>query len=380
MEDYTTDEQKNRSLNSNLFRLVYAYRNYGHLAADLDPLGLEKRNAIPELDPSRYGIPESGVSFDLSGIIHIGKKQDSTIPIDKAPIELILSHLKKVYCGKIAYEFRHIPNILERRWFANMVESFDKRGLTRNEKKYIFQLLTKSEVFDHFMGKRFPQVKRYGLEGAESMMVALDALFKSSSNAGIIENVVCMPHRGRLNLLTDLFQFDTTAMFHKILGNSEFPSEMDASGDVLSHLANSLNVDTGSGRPLHISMLHNPSHLEAVNPVALGKARAKQTWLLDNETEGPNCALGDRVMCIQLHGDAAFSGQGVVMETLGLSNLPHFSSGGSIHVVVNNQIGYTTQAMNSRSSIYASDVAKMINAPIIHVNGDFPEVLITFLF
>lgn len=184
------------------------------------------------------------------------------------------------------------------------------------------------------MTKRFPQVKRYGLEGAESMMIALDTLFAGSCRANVEELVVCMPHRGRLNLLTDLFQFNTTAIFHKVKGGSEFQAELNVSGDVLSHLHKSLKLSYDSGT-VKVTMLPNPSHLEAVNPVAMGKARAKQTALMDiGDTSA--CSLGDKVMTVQLHGDSAFVGQGVVMETLGLSNLPHFTSGGSVHVVVNN--------------------------------------------
>ncbi|KAI3651269.1 hypothetical protein MP228_004750 [Amoeboaphelidium protococcarum] len=375
MPDYSMEEQLNRNNNANLFRLVYAYRSYGHLAADLDPLGIQKQSRVPELDPARYGLDKPGVTYNLSGIVHIGKKDDPSLPKERASIEQIVKHLDKTYCGKIAYEFRHIPNIAERRWFANMIESFDKRRFTSNEKRRILELLIKSEVFDQFMTKKFPQVKRYGLEGAESMMIALDNLFKSSSQNSVKEVVVCMPHRGRLNLLTDLFQYDPTAIFHKIKGHSEFPEELKVSGDVLSHLFKSVQLQYGQSdkRKLKVTMLPNPSHLEAVNPVAMGKARAKQMYMLDTNSEGLECTLGDRVMCIQLHGDSAFTGQGVVMETLGLSNLPHFSIGGSIHVVVNNQIGYTTPAINSRSSIYASDVGKMINAPVIHVNGDHAE-------
>ncbi|KAF9403025.1 hypothetical protein BGZ94_004739, partial [Podila epigama] len=254
------------------------------------------------------------------------------------------------------------------------VESYQKPPITPEDKQRIFELLTKSEVFDHFMGKKFAQVKRYGLEGAESMMVALDALFQTASKAGITEAVLGMPHRGRLNLLTDLMQYNPTALFSKVKGNPEFPPELPASGDVLSHIANSPKLDYGEAEPLHVSMLHNPSHLEAVNPVAMGKARAKQMDLIANSS--PDCQLGDKVMCVQLHGDAAFTGQGVVMESLGLSNLPHFTSGGSIHIVVNNQIGYTTPAQNARSSVYSSDIGKMINAPVIHVNGDHPEEVV----
>lgn len=186
-----------------------------------------------------------------------------------------------------------------------------------------------------------------------------------------------MPHRGRLNLLTDVLRFSPGALFHKIMGNSEVPEGVNAAGDVLSHLSNSVDLTYAGDKSVHVSLLHNPSHLEAVNPVAMGKARAKQMDLqatLERAASGApsSCAIGDRVMCVQIHGDAAFTGQGVVMESLAISDIPHFSSGGSVHVIVNNQIGFTTPAMNSRSSIYTSDVGKMINAPVIHVNGDNP--------
>ncbi|KAJ3048605.1 putative 2-oxoglutarate dehydrogenase E1 component DHKTD1, mitochondrial [Rhizoclosmatium hyalinum] len=229
------------------------------------------------------------------------------------------------------------------------------------------------------MAKRFPQVKRYGLEGAESMMVVMDELFKLSGEANVKDVVIGMPHRGRLNLLTDLLQFSPKALFNKIKGNSEFPEDIPGAGDVLSHIAQSVDLKYPSARdPVHVSLLHNPSHLEAINPVSAGKARAKQFDLLKSITPGgnstPECDVGDRVLCVQLHGDSAFAGQGVVMETLALSNLPHYTCGGSIHLIVNNQIGYTTQAQNARSTIYSSDVGKIIDAPVIHVNADFPEV------
>lgn len=221
------------------------------------------------------------------------------------------------------------------------------------------------------MTKKFPQVKRYGLEGAESMMIALDTLFKSASKSGINDIVLAMPHRGRLNLLTGLLNFSPTALFHKVKGNTEFPSNIIAVGDVLSHLSISTKLSYDD-KAINVSLLHNPSHLETSNPVAMGKARAKQLDLF-NTNQLKDCHLGDKVMCVQLHGDAAFSGQGIVTETLGLSNLPHYTCGGSIHLIVNNQIGYTTPAQNARSSKYASDVGKSIGCPIIHVNGDFPE-------
>ena len=261
---------------------------------------------------------------------------------------------------------------MERKWFASIAESVEKPTYSADEKKYFFSLLTKSEVFDHFMAKKFPQVKRYGLEGSESMMIVLYMLFRSCAVANVKDAIICMPHRGRLNLLTDILQFPPEALFHKVKGNNEMEASLPTTGDVISHLAISTDLNMGTENKLHVSMLHNPSHLEAANPVALGKARARQMYLYESNTE-QNCFLGDRVVCIQLHGDAAFTGQGVVTETLGLSNLPHFTAGGSIHVIVNNQIGYTTPSMNARSTVYTSDVGKMINAPVLHVNADYPE-------
>ncbi|KAL1921370.1 uncharacterized protein VTP21DRAFT_11086 [Calcarisporiella thermophila] len=376
LPDYTPEELANRSENSNLVRLVSAYRSYGHRGAYLDPLDLMQREEATDLDPARYGLTDMNKSYNLAGILHVNESRENKESRNDATLSTIVEHLKKTYCGKIAYEFMHIPNASERRWFARRVESFEKRQLSHEDKKRIFEILTKSEVFDHFMAKKFTQVKRYGLEGAESMMVALDQLFALSSSSGIREVVLCMPHRGRLNLLTGLLQYPPTALFHKVKGNSEFSEELiaaGATGDVLSHIANSPKLNYGS-KSVKVTLLPNPSHLEAVNPVAMGKARAKQMDMMKFETE---CELGDKVMCVQLHGDASFTGQGVVMESLGISNLPHFSSGGSLHIVVNNQLGYTTPAQNARSTVYCSDVGKMINAPVIHVNGDFPEDVIS---
>ncbi|KAI9095871.1 thiamine diphosphate-binding protein [Phlyctochytrium arcticum] len=369
--DFTDAERANRNANANLVRLVHMYQVHGHRAAELDPLNLTLNENVFQLSPERYGLSSSGdETYQLAGILHMTdsnghSKTEATMPE-------ILQHLKAAYCHRIGFEFTHIPNLSERKWFANLVESSRSKTLASEEKKHIAGLLTRSEVFDHFMAKRFPQVKRYGLEGAESMNVVLDFLFKEANFAGIRDVVLCMPHRGRLNLLTDLLKYNPTALFHKVKGNSEFPDEIPGSGDVLSHIAVSVDLEYGAKQPVHVSMLHNPSHLEAANPVAVGKARAKQMNLYESGSE-QDCFIGDRVMCIQMHGDAAFCGQGVVTETLGLANLPHYTAGGSVHVIVNNQIGYTTPAMNARSSIYSSDVAKMISCPVIHVNADFPE-------
>ncbi|KAI9173184.1 hypothetical protein H9P43_007315 [Blastocladiella emersonii ATCC 22665] len=376
LPDYTPEELANRQANANLLRLVQAYRVHGHRAATLDPLGLnDPAQNISELDPARYGL-DAAASYNLTGILHVGQTSDATLSRERASLATIVKHLRNTYANKIAYEFSHIADASERRWFAHMVESYEKKPLSADQKRRMHALLAKSEVFDLFMTKKFPQVKRYGLEGAEAMMVAVDTLFSTANAAGIVDLVLCMPHRGRLNLLTDLLQYNPTGVFAKIKGVPEYPAhEADVcTGDVLSHIAQSVDLEYAAGqRKLHVSLLHNPSHLEAINPVAMGKTRARQMESAATGAEGSDCYLGDRVMCVQMHGDAAFAGQGVVMETLGLSNLPHYTCGGSVHVIVNNQVGYTTPATNARSSTYASDVGKMINAPVIHVNGDHPE-------
>ncbi|KAI8991755.1 oxoglutarate dehydrogenase, E1 component [Mycotypha africana] len=377
LPDYTPEELENRRKYATLLRMVQAYRTHGHEGAQLDPLNIMKRKEVLALKPERYvkgGLENNKeVKYNLSGILHVNDavQEKHVIGQDEASFETILNHLQSVYCGKIAYEFMHLPSASERRWWYHAVESWEKPPLSVEQKKNIHKILSKSEVFDQFLGKKFPNVKRYGLEGAESMMVALDRLFELSARQNVRDIVVGMPHRGRLNLLCDLLQYPHAALFHKMKGHPEVPGGTFASGDVISHLANNPDLTYANGKKVHVSLLPNPSHLEAINPVAMGKARAKQTDLLASSDS--SCNLGDRVMCVQIHGDAAFTGQGVVMETLSLSNLPHYSSGGSIHIVVNNQLGYTTPAQNARSSAYCSDIGKMINIPVVHVNGDYPE-------
>ena len=369
------EELRNRAENANLVLLVEAFQRDGHLLADLDPLQLTERpDEILSLLPERYGLTDFNKEYNLTGIVDMVDPEDNSI-VTRATLETIVKHLHDTYCGKIAFEFSHCPDPIVRQWFAQKASTW--QSLTsvpayEEHQRRILQVLVRSEVFDQFMQKRFTQVKRYGLEGAESMMVALDRIFAQSTQQRIRDIVLCMPHRGRLNLLTDLMQYPAAQLFYKIKGNSEIPQGVPGTGDVLSHIASSSMIKYGDGE-IHVSMLHNPSHLEAVNPVAMGKARAKQTDYIHSGQHAEDCKLGDQVMCIQLHGDAAFTGQGVVMESLGLSNLSHFSSGGSIHVIVNNQLGYTTPASNAHSSIYTSDVGKMINAPVLHVNGDYPE-------
>ncbi|KAI0039089.1 dehydrogenase E1 and transketolase domain-containing protein 1 [Auriscalpium vulgare] len=368
LPDYSPAQLENRAANAPLLRYVDALRTDGHRAARIDPLDLLQREHVPDLDPARYGLSDNAHAYDISGILWAGESEAEA----HWTLAEITAHLRGVYVGRIAYEYMHAPERTERVWFSKMLEArqgeVDKEERKRRAMR-IYELLVKSETLDQFLQAKFPNLKRYGLEGGESMITALDALFAVSAQAGVQHISLGMPHRGRLNLLTTLLAFPPAALFHKIKGNSELPPpfSLSASGDVLSHLTASPTL--AYEHALKVSLLPNPSHLEAVNPVALGKTRAKQYSLL--KTSPADCRLGDRAMCVQMHGDASFAGQGVVMEGLGLSNLPHFTSGGSVHIVVN--IGYTTPASSARSSLYCSDIGKMINAPVLHVNGDYPE-------
>ncbi|KAJ6475095.1 thiamine diphosphate-binding protein [Mycena vitilis] len=376
--DYTQAQLRNRAENAALLRYVDSVRTHGHRAARIDPLDLIHREEVAALDPRRYGLVDEDKKYNVNGIVWTG-------PVDASEREdiddwwtlgQVTAHLRNIYTGPIAYEYMHSPSKTERLWFSHTLESKQpaSNGIAPSVtlKKRIHGLLARSEVFDNFLQLKFPNLKRYGLEGGESMLPALDSLFSAAAKAGVSTIVLGMPHRGRLNLLTDLLKYSPTALFHKIKGGAEIPEDLGAEGDVLSHLVASPTLEyDGAPNAIQVSLLPNPSHLEAVNPVALGKTRAKQYSLL--KTLAEDCNLGDRVMCVQLHGDASFAGQGVVMESLGLSNLPHFTSGGSVHIVVDNNIGYTTPATGARSSLYCSDVGKMINAPVLHVNGDHPE-------
>ncbi|KAI6039566.1 thiamine diphosphate-binding protein [Pisolithus marmoratus] len=375
MPDYSPTELSNRAVNAPLQRYADALRTHGHRAASIDPLDLLRRERVPALEPSRYGLSDPNTTYDIRGILWTGHGPESN---DQWSLRDITKFLNNVYVGRIAYEYMDLPSKTERLWFAHLLESQSSTSMlhfSAERKQRIHQLIACSEVFDTFLQTKFPNLKRYGLEGGESMLPALDALVGEAARAGITHVVLAMPHRGRLNLLTGLLGYDPASLFHKIKGGAEWCIEGGQfAGDVLSHLTASpiLNYDR---KEIKVALLPNPSHLEAINPVALGKARAKQYTLLQALEKGgkgaEGCMLGDKVMCVQLHGDASFTGQGVVMETLGLSNLPHYTSGGSVHIVVN--VGYTTPASSARSSLYCSDVAKMINCPVLHVNGDYPE-------
>ena len=258
-----------------------------------------------------------------------------------------------------------------------MYEKILTEDLTRDEKKKIITLMLRSQNFDNFMALKYPTVKRYGCEGAESMMAFFKELFEVSPQNEVDDIVMCIAHRGRTNLLLELLQFPISTLFRKLQGKSEFPDDVEGSGDVMSHFTSSIDYETPEGK-VHITMLPNPSHLEAVNPVAMGKTRAK-SWSKRVGDYGDNkdgAQPGDNVLCLQVHGDGAFTGQGIVWESMIISQCPHFRTGGSIHLVTNNQIAFTAEARIGRPSTHCTDIAKSLPAPVIHVNGDSPEDLV----
>jgi 2-oxoglutarate dehydrogenase E1 component len=341
-------------------QLIRAYRVRGHLEADLDPLGLDRRPPQPELDYKSYGFAEA----DLDREIWINNLWDH----ERLRLREIVAVLRRTYCGRIGVEYMHIQVPAERAFFQERFERpLPRPPLATVEKKAILATLTRAETFERFLDRRYTGTKRFGIEGAESLMPALEAILGRGAELGIREFVIGMPHRGRLNVLANFVGKPFAAIFAEFQGNSTNPEHVHGSGDVKYHLGTSGDREVG-GVHVHLSLAANPSHLEAVDPVVLGKVRAKQ----QRAGEGAQA----RIAGILMHGDAAFAGQGLVAEALELSELAGFSTGGTIHVIVNNQIGFTTSPKAARSSPYPSDVAKGVQAPILHVNGDDPEAVV----
>jgi 2-oxoglutarate dehydrogenase E1 component len=341
--------------------MIRAYRMRGHLHADLDPLRLEPAKDHEELHPSSYGFTEA----DWDRKIFI----DNVLGLEFATIREMLAILKRTYCSTIGWEFLHISNPAEKGWIQARIEGPDKEiAFTREGKRAILNKLVEAEGFEKFLDVKFTGTKRFGLDGGESLVPALEQIIKRGGNLGVQEIVFGMAHRGRLNVLTQVMGKPHRALFHEFKGGSFAPAEVEGSGDVKYHLGASSDRSF-DGNTVHLSLTANPSHLEIVDPVVLGKVRAKQDQLGDN-------AERVKVLPLLIHGDAAFAGQGVVAECLGLSGLKGHRTGGSIHFIINNQIGFTTYPRFSRSSPYPSDVAKMIEAPIFHVNGDDPEAVV----
>lgn len=357
---------KQRQELCNICRFVQAYRQHGHKKAVLDPLGLKGGKTVVELSAERYGLRSSdgGKIIDASGIF-----SGVSGPVS---CQEFIAALEKEYCGSLTAEFEHLSSEEEREWFAQMFETKNQLGFTPERKIKVGNILLKALAFDNFLASKFTTLKRYGGEGAEGMMGFFDEVFSKSSEEGVTNVVIGMPHRGRLSFLAVMLNYPVATMFRKIKGLSEFPPGVQGTGDVLSHLYSSVNLDY-NGYNLHVSFLPNPSHLDAVSPVAVGKARAKQQTLRTGEYSEDPSSPSDKVVCVQVHGDGSFSGQGVIAETFSFANCPHFSVNGSVHLIVNNQLGYTTEEHYGRSSLYCSDVAKMNACPVLHVNGESPE-------
>jgi 2-oxoglutarate dehydrogenase E1 component len=339
--------------------LIRAYRLRGHLLARLDPLGLKKTEYLEELHPEYYGFKKSDYKREifLNGVTN--KKYSN--------INEILTFLNNTYCGPIGYEYMHISNPEERIWLRRRIEEDENEiKFTKNGKEAILNKLIQAEGFEKFLATKYVGTKRFGLDGAESLIPALEQIIKIGGQSQIKEVKIGMSHRGRLNVLANVLQKSYKRIFNEFGGEFNSSSN-EGAGDVKYHLGASSNREF-DGNPVHVSLTDNPSHLEAVNPVVLGQTRAKQFFHKDKER--------NKVIPILIHGDAAFAGQGIVAECFAMSGLPGHNTGGTIHIIVNNQIGFTTSPRFARSSPYPSDVAKMVDAPILHVNGDDPEAVI----
>jgi 2-oxoglutarate dehydrogenase E1 component len=342
-------------------QLVRAYRVLGHFEADLDPLKLSPKQPLPQLDPSFYGFHAE----DMDRPIFI----DGVMGLESATPRRMTEILRRTYCGRIGYEFMHITDPEQKDWLQRRIEGPDKEIVfTPEGKKGILNKLVEAEGFEKFAGLRFLGTKRFGLDGGEAMIPALEQIIKRGGQLGVKEIVIGMAHRGRLNVLANVMAKPYRQLFHEFSGGSANPTEVQGSGDVKYHLGASSDREFDNHQ-VHLSLTANPSHLEASDPVVLGKARAKQQQQDDTVARAS-------VMPLLLHGDAAFAGQGVVAECFAMSGTRGFRIGGTIHFVINNQIGFTTAPAASRSSPYCTDIALMVQAPIFHVNGDDPEAVV----
>ncbi len=340
--------------------MVRAYRVRGHLMATLDPLGLEINAPHPELDPATYGFTEADMDKEIF--------LDGSLGIKKAKLREIVSILRQTYCRNIGVEFMHIQDPVQKAWIQKRFEQdHGNFGFSKEEKKAIWNTLVEVEAFEQFVQVKYTGTKRFSAQGGDAMLSGLEAIINTAAKVGVKEIVIGMPHRGRMNVLTTTMKKPYSELLSIFQGNMDFPDWVTSSGDVKYHLGTSSDRETQYGK-MHLSLLANPSHLEAVNPVVVGKVRARQDIFGDTEDKGS-------VMSIMLHGDAAFSGQGSVPEVLALSELRGYRTGGTVHVIVNNQIGFTTSPKYSRFTPYPTDVAKAVQAPIFHVNGDDPEAV-----
>ena len=339
--------------------LIRAYRIRGHLIANLDPLGMMHRDYLEDLHPEEHGFKKE----DYNKKIFVGNYMEKGY----TTINKILSFFRKIYCSSIGVEYMHISDPIEKTWFRERLEKKENQlKFTLNGKKAILNKLIQAEGFEKFLSVKYVGTKRFGIDGGESLIPALEQIIKRGGHLGFKEVKIGQPHRGRLNILANVLQKSYKRMFNEFTGDYASFNE-DSTGDVKYHLGASSNREF-DGNLVHVSLTDNPSHLEAVNPVVLGQTRAKQFFHKDIKRR--------QVVPVLIHGDAAFAGQGVVAECFAMSGLPGHNTGGTIHIIVNNQIGFTTSPKFARSSPYPSDLAKMVDSPILHVNGDDPEAVV----
>ena len=340
--------------------MIRAYRVCGHLIADLDPLGLQTPEYHAELDPRSYGFSDA----DLGRRVFI----DDVLGLEYPTLGEIVDTVRATYCGTIGVEYMHIQAPDQKQWIQERIEAVHNRtSFTGRGKRAILERLIHAEGFENFLNVKYVGAKRFGLDGGESLIPALEQILKRGSQLGVEEVVFGMPHRGRLSVLAHVMNKPYAAILSEFQGGSANPDDVQGSGDVKYHLGTSADREF-DGRTVHLSLNSNPSHLEAVDPVVVGRVRAKQRQLGDKERR--------RVLGILIHGDAAFAGQGLVAETFGLSDVRGYRTGGTLHVVVNNQIGFTTSPQQARSSPHPTDIATMVQAPIFHVNGDDVEAVV----
>ena len=341
-----------------IMKLINAYRGRGHLKAKTNPIRPRRVHAT-DLDIAYFGLTEADLEeeFDVGSEIRLGR----------AKLKDIIAHLEETYCSSIGVEYRYINNSEMRQWLHEAMEGTgNKSNFTKTQKKHILTKLTQGVGFEKFLGVKYVGQKRFSLEGIESFIPAMDELFQEGARLGAKEFVMGMAHRGRLNVLTNLFEKNYETLFQEFEGHG-ISDEVGGDGDVKYHMGHSADITTQDGHDLHLSLAANPSHLEAVNPVVLGRVRAKLEELYENDQK--------KIVPILVHGDAAISGQGIVYEIVNMANLDGYGTGGTVHVVLNNQVGFTANYRESRSSLYCTDIAKVLDSPVFHVNADDPEAV-----
>ncbi|KAL9250291.1 2-oxoglutarate dehydrogenase, mitochondrial-like protein, partial [Drosera capensis] len=353
-----------------LLLLVRAYQVNGHMKTKLDPLGLEERQIPEDLNPELYGFTEADLDREFFlGVWRMSGFLSENRPVQK--LRSILARLEQAYCGSIGYEYMHIADRKKCNWLRERIETPIQTEYNRERRKVMLDRLIWSTQFENFLATKWTTAKRFGLEGCETLIPGMKEMFDRSADLGVENIVIGMPHRGRLNVLGNVVRKPLRQIFSEFSGGTKPSDEVGlytGTGDVKYHLGTSYDRPTRGGKRIHLSLVANPSHLEAVDPVVIGKTRAKQYYSNDEDRT--------KNMAILLHGDGSFAGQGVVYETLHLSALPNYTTGGTIHIVVNNQVAFTTDPRSGRSSQYCTDVAKALDAPIFHVNGDDLEAVV----